>query len=68
MVLGWGSTLMELPGVGHHRRPTLADVGDVARFTDRTGSRPGPAPHPSKPSQWRVRPHRPPAREPAVTS
>ena len=36
MVLGSGSTLMELPGVGPVvAARTLADVGDVARFTDR---------------------------------
>ena len=36
MVLASGSTLMELPGVGPVvAARTLADVGDVARFTDR---------------------------------
>ena len=36
MVLACGSTLMELPGVGPVvAARTLADVGDVARFTDR---------------------------------
>jgi hypothetical protein len=36
MVLNCGSTLMELPGVGPVvAARTLADVGDVARFTDR---------------------------------
>ena len=44
-VLARGSTLMQVPGVtpaGAAR--ILADVGDIARFADRTGSRPGPAP------------------------
>ena len=36
MVLASGSTLMELPGVGPVvAARTLADIGDVARFTDR---------------------------------
>ncbi len=36
MVIASGSTLMELPGVGPVvAARTLADVGDVARFTDR---------------------------------
>ena len=36
MVLATGSTLMELPGVGPVvAARTLADTGDVARFTDR---------------------------------
>ena len=36
MVLASGSTLMDLPGVGPVvAARTLADVGDVARFTDR---------------------------------
>ncbi len=36
MVLACGSTLMELPGVGPVvAARTLADTGDVARFTDR---------------------------------
>ena len=36
MVLARGSTLMELPGVGPVvAARTLADAGDVARFTDR---------------------------------
>ena len=50
MVLASGSTLMELPGVGPVvAARTLADTGDVARFTDRNRSRPGPEPRPSKP-------------------
>ncbi len=36
MVVATGSTLMELPGVGPVvAARTLADTGDVARFTDR---------------------------------
>ncbi len=36
MVVATGSTLMELPGVGPVMAArTLADVGDIARFTDR---------------------------------
>ena len=50
LVLASGSTLMEMPGVGPVvAARTLADTGDVARFTDRNRSRPGPEPRPSKP-------------------
>ncbi len=50
MVIASGSTLMDLRGVGPVvAARTLADVGDVARFADRTGSRPGLAPPRSRP-------------------
>jgi transposase len=47
MVLAPGARVMNIHGIGPVvAARVLADVGDVARFADRNGSRPGPAPHP----------------------
>jgi transposase len=46
LVLARGSTLMQLHGIGpSNAARLLADVGDIRRFADRAGSRPGMAPH-----------------------
>jgi transposase len=50
IVLARGSRPMDIHGVGPVvAARILADVGDITRFADRTGSRPGPAPHPLTP-------------------
>ena len=54
MVLATGSTLMDLPGVGPVvAARTLADVGDVARFTDRNRFASWTGTAPSKPPPGR---------------